>query len=185
MRFVSPNEASFKVLFDKHYRWIYDKAYQILRNHQDTEEVSLDIFMKAWNKIDRWDVDIKENEGAWLNVVAKNTIIDAIRKKKRNHESLISLEDESEIPLAEYKDSQPTPDEQVESQEAHDILKQALQRVRNPNHRDAWILHHLKGCSIAETSSSLGCCVNTVKIWIFRCNEEIRVTLTRKGERWD
>lgn len=182
MRFVGPNEVSFKILFDKHYRWIYSKVYQMLHNHQDTEEVSLDIFMKAWNKIDKWDVDIKENEGAWLNVVAKNTIIDAIRKKKAIHESLINLEDESEIPLAEYKDSRPTPDKQVESQEAQNILKQALEQVKNSNHQIAWALHHIKGYSIAEISNTLHHTQGAVKTWIFRCNKELRKILLKKEE---
>ena len=177
------NETSFRVLFDKHYSWVYSKTYRMLCNHQDTEEVSLDIFMKVWQKIDKWDT----NQGsfqAWLNVVAKNTIIDAIRKKERIREALLSMEDESEVPLVEYKDSRPTPDKQVESQEAQEVLEQALQLVKKPNHRVAWILRHLEGYSIAEISQTLQRKEGTVKIWIFRCTEELRQILTRKGLQW-
>ena len=180
---MAPDEAFFESLFDKHYKRIYDQAYRILHNHQDSEEVSTDVFMKIWGKIGVWDTEIKDKEVAWINVVAKNTIIDAIRKKKRNNESLINLEDESEIPLAGYKDGQPTPDKQAETKETQEILNREVQLVKNPNHRKAWALHHLKGQSVIEISRSLGCCVNTVKIWIFRCNQEIRRSLIRKGER--
>jgi RNA polymerase sigma-70 factor (ECF subfamily) len=184
IRTKAGDESAFQLLFDKHYNWVYSKTYRMLGNHQDTEEVSLDIFMKVWQKIDKWDT----NEGsfqAWLNVVAKNTIIDAIRKKERVRETLLSMEDETGVaPLSEYEDSKPTPDKIVESQEAQEILEQALQQVTKPNHRTAWILRHLEGCSIAEISQLLQRKEGTVKIWIFRCTEELRQILTRKGLKW-
>lgn len=177
------NEAAFRSLFDKHYNWVYSKTYRMLCNHQDTEEISLDIFMKVWQKIEKWDT-VQGSFQAWLNVVAKNTIIDAIRKKERIRESLLSMEDESELPLVEYQDQRPTPEKQVESREAQEILEWALQMVKKPNHRVAWILRHLEGCSIAEISQTLQRKEGTVKIWIFRCTEELRQILTRKGLKW-
>ena len=155
----------------------------MLGNHQDSEEVCLDIFVKVWQKIEKWDTD-QGSFQAWLNVVAKHTIIDAIRKKERIRESLLSMEDEADVPLSEYEDSKPTPDKQLESQEAQEILEQALQQVTKPNHRLAWILRHLEGCSIAEISGVLQRKEGTVKIWIFRCTQELRQILNRKGIQW-
>ncbi len=177
------NEEAFRSLFDKHYNWVYSKTYRMLCNHQDTEEISLDIFMKVWQKIEKWDT-VQGSFQAWLNVVAKNTIIDAIRKKERIREALLSMEDESELPLVEYQDQRPTPEKQVESREAQEILEWALQMVKKPNHRVAWILRHLEGYSIAEISQTLQRKEGTVKIWIFRCTEELRQILTRKGLKW-
>ena len=165
------NEEAFRSLFDKHYNWVYSKTYRMLCNHQDTEEISLDIFMKVWQKIGKWDT-VQGSFQAWLNVVAKNTIIDAIRKKERIREALLSMEDESELPLVEYQDQRPTPEKQVESREAQEILEWALQMVKKPNHRVAWILRHLEGYSIAEISQTLQRKEGTVKIWILRCTEE-------------
>ena len=105
-------------------------------------------------------------------------------KKERIRESLLSMEDESELPLVEYQDQRPTPEKQVESREAQEILEWALQMVKKPNHRVAWILRHLEGCSIAEISQTLQRKEGTVKIWIFRCTEELRQILTRKGLKW-
>ena len=177
------DEEAFRSLFDKHYNWVYSKTYRMLCNHQDTEEISLDIFMKVWQKIGKWDT-VQGSFQAWLNVVAKNTIIDAIRKKERIREALLSMEDESELPLVEYQDQRPTPEKQVESREAQEILEWALQMVKKPNHRVAWILRHLEGYSIAEISQTLQRKEGTVKIWIFRCTEELRQILTRKGLKW-
>jgi RNA polymerase sigma-70 factor, ECF subfamily len=177
------DESAFRLLYDKHCNWVYSKTYRMLGNHQDTEEVSADIFLKVWQKINRWDT----NQGsfqAWLNVVARHTIIDAIRKKERIRESLLSMEDEAEVPFSAHEDSKPTPDKLLESQEAQEILEKSLQQVTKPNHRIAWILRHLEGCSIAEISQALQRKEGTVKIWIFRCTQELRQILARKGIQW-
>ena len=99
------DEAAFSQLFDKHYNWVYSKAYRILKDHHDTEEVSLDVFTKVWQKLhnDKWDPN-KGSFQAWLNIVARNTIIDAIRKRDRIRESLLTLEEQDDLPLNEYED---------------------------------------------------------------------------------
>ena len=173
------DESAFNLLYNKHFSWVFSKTYRMLQNHQDTEEVCTDIFVKMWEKIDKWDTD-QGSFQAWLNVVAKNTIIDAIRKKERIRESLLNVDADADMP-SEYEDNRPTPDRLIESQEAQEILEQALAQVTKPNHRTAWILRHLEGCSIAEISQTLQRKEGTVKIWIFRCSQELKQILIRKG----
>lgn len=173
------DESAFRLLYNKHFSWVFSKTYRMLQNHQDTEEVCSDIFVKMWEKIDKWDTD-QGSFQAWLNVVAKNTIIDAIRKKERIRESLLNVDADADMP-SEYEDNRPTPDRLIESQEAQEILEQALAQVTKPNHRTAWILRHIEGCSIAEISQTLDRKEGTVKIWIFRCAQELKQILIRKG----
>ena len=173
------DESAFRLLYNKHFNWVFSKTYRMLQNHQDTEEVCSDIFVKMWEKIDKWDTD-QGSFQAWLNVVAKNTIIDAIRKKERIREMLLNVDADADMP-SEYEDSRPTPDRLIESKEAQEILEQALAHVTKPNHRTAWILRHLEGCSIAEISEMLNRKEGTVKIWIFRCSQELKQILIRKG----
>ena len=74
------NDAAFRQLFDKHYKWVYNKAHRMLGNYQDAEEVASDVFIKVWQKLGKWDTE-QGSFQAWLNTVARNTIIDAIRKR--------------------------------------------------------------------------------------------------------
>lgn len=179
------DEAAFSQLFEKHYNWVYSKAYRMLSDHQDTEEVTLDIFTKVWQKLEKgkWD-PAKGSFQAWLNIVAKHTIIDAIRKRDRIRESLLTLEDQDDLPLNEYEDGRPGPDKHIIAQEAQEILENALEKVTKPNHRIAWILRHLEGCSVAEISRILNRKDGTVKIWIFRCTQELRQILVNQGITW-
>ena len=70
------DQAAFKLLFRKHAGWVYNKAYRMLKNHEDAEEVCQDVFMKVWTKINLWDPK-QGSFQTWLNEIAKNTIIDA------------------------------------------------------------------------------------------------------------
>lgn len=178
------DEIAFSQLFDKHYSWVYSKAYRMLGNYQDTEEVTQDVFIKVWQKLNKWDTK-QGSFQAWLNTVARNTIIDAIRKRERIREAPVSgSPDDDEVPLIEYEDPRPGPDRQLEAQEAQEILESALQQVTKPNHRIAWILRHLEGYSIAEIARILNRKDGTVKIWIFRCTKELRQILISKGVQW-
>lgn len=177
------DEEAFQLLFRKHQNWVYSKVYRILCNPQDTEEVWQDIFLKVWQRIDKWDPEIGSFQ-AWLNEVAKNTTLDALRKRKRIREMLLTTEDESKIPMMNYESPMLPPDKQIEIQEARKLIDQALDEISKPNHRIAWILRHLEGLSISEICKTLGCKENTAKIWIFRCAQELRKILTRKGLNW-
>lgn len=179
------NKAAFRQLFDKYYEEVYNRAYNILKNHQDSEEATLDVFTKLWEKLqdDKWDSK-KGSFWAWLNRFSYNTIIDAKRKRNRIRESVLTHEEQDASPLYEYEDAKPGPDKQIVAQEAQEILEKALEQVTKPNHRIAWILRHLEGCSVAEISRILNRKDGTVKIWIFRCSQELRQILLNNGITW-
>ena len=180
------NDAAFRQLFDKHYKWVYNKAYRMLGNYQDTEEVASDVFVKVWQKLNKnkWDEE-KGSFQAWLNMVARNTIIDAIRKRNRIREHPLSgPQDDDEQPLSQYEDPYSGPEQELEAVEAQQILENALEQVTKSNHRIAWMLRHLEGYSIAEIARILDRKEGTVKIWIFRCTEELRKILVAKGIQW-
>ena len=177
------DEQAFQLLYHKHSPWVYGKIYRILLRHEDTEEVLLDVFMKVWSKVDRWSPDAGSFQ-AWLNEVAKNTIIDAIRKRDRVREMLQPADEETDQPWMQYEDAQPWPDLQVEHGEIREMIEQALQQVRRFHHRTAWGMRHLEGLSIAEIAEAMQRKDGTIKIWIHRCTTELRQILQRKGLHW-
>ena len=69
-------ESAFKALFDKYYTWVYLRVYQVLCNHEEAEEVSLDIFMKVWQKLDR-GASIHSVE-SYLDAATRNAIASKI-----------------------------------------------------------------------------------------------------------
>ncbi len=183
LRVRTGDEQAFQLLFQKHSRWVYGKIYRILLRHEDSEEVLLDVFMKVWTKVDRWSPDAGSFQ-AWLNEVAKNTIIDAIRKRDRIREMLPPGDEDTEQPWMRYEDTQPLPDIQVEHNEILRMIEDALQQVKRFHHRAAWGMRHLEGLSIAEIADVMQRKEGTIKIWIFRCTAELRHILQRNGLQW-
>lgn len=176
-RALARNEGAFDMLFSKYRKDIYRQAYRMLRNHELAEDVSQDIFLKVWQKLDMWDANAG-SFGGWLSEVAKNAIIDVIRKRNRKRKVLLS---EGEIPITQHAHPMQNPARQLEAKEAQQMLRQALTEVSNPDHKRAWILRNLDGLGIKEISKILRHKENTIKIWIFRCTKELRRILQRKG----
>ncbi len=73
-------QSSFKSLYDKYYRLVYYQAYLILKNKEDSEDVSQNVFIKFFNKID--EIDDKTNLKNYLAKMANNMAIDQFRKNK-------------------------------------------------------------------------------------------------------
>lgn len=177
------NRAALDQLIRKHYKWVYSKAYRMLQNPQDAEEVTQDVWVKVWQKLDKWDTE-QGSFQAWLNTVARNTIIDAIRKRDRIREHPVSgSPDEDEQPLSNYEDPAPGPEQQVINLDLLQKVEASLDQVTNRKHRIAWMLRHLEEYSIAEIARILDTKEGTVKIWIFRCSKELRTILIAKGVR--
>ena len=71
---------SFAYLIDKHKDMVYTVALRIIRNREDAEELAQDVFVKAFQSIDKFKKESKFS--TWLYRIAYNTSISKVRKKK-------------------------------------------------------------------------------------------------------
>jgi len=168
------DEAAFRRLCDKHHPWISGKVLRSMRHTEDSEEVVADILFKVWCHAHNWDPKVGTFY-SWLGIVARNTIIDAIRKRVRLKEVMQALAEEIESESAFIEHEVPLRENEIL---AHNMLMGAFKRVKNPNYRAAWTLHYLEGQSIHEVAIKLNCNPNTVKTWVFRCREALAAILT-------
>lgn len=84
-------EKSFKTLYDNYYRLVYYQAYLVLKNNEDSEDVTQQVFIRFFNKIDELPLDL--NIKAYLVKLSNNAAIDLYRKNKKE----ISIENVDEI----------------------------------------------------------------------------------------
>jgi RNA polymerase sigma factor (sigma-70 family) len=69
-------------IFDMYYKDIYTFVFfKTYRNKEISEDITQDVFMKAWEKRDSFKKH-KSSIRTWLYVIAKNTVIDYYRKQK-------------------------------------------------------------------------------------------------------
>ena len=53
----------------------------ILRDEQDTEECVSDVYLRVWERFSGFDAE-KGSLSTWLTAVARNTAVDALRRRR-------------------------------------------------------------------------------------------------------
>lgn len=73
----------FEEFYEKYYDRVFNFVYMRLLHREDAEDVTEDTFMKAMAAYDRNDVT-KASDITWLCTIAKNCMIDHIRKSHKH-----------------------------------------------------------------------------------------------------
>ncbi len=99
--------------FEKIYSYYFDRIYGYCinrtANHSLSEEVVSEVFLKAIEKIKKFNTSKQIRFGAWLYTTAHNLIIDSYRKDKKFNDFeewdvfLSDFDIEREIKLTEYQ----------------------------------------------------------------------------------
>lgn len=89
----SNNKESFSILYEKYYSLVYGVVFSILKNRENSEDITQTVFAKIY-QLPKQKLPEKY-EASWLYAVAKNEALQSIRKNK-NEESLDSVYDVSD-----------------------------------------------------------------------------------------
>jgi len=89
-------QKHFNEFYEKYYNFIYNVSFSILKNKDDTEDVTQNVFMKL-EKMQKEKLP-SSNELSWLYKVTKNETIEFLRKEKQTvslDEIYIAKEDDN------------------------------------------------------------------------------------------
>lgn len=152
------NEDAFTPLVQRHLKSVYSFAARSVGN--EAEDVVQDTFVKAWKNLRKYNQHEAQFK-TWLMRIARNTIIDALRKKK-SHVFSDFEDDRDDIPFANIPDSEPLPDEIAAR--AHDAqeIEAALQKLA-PMYREVILLHNMSQLTFQEMSAVLLEPQNTIR----------------------
>ena len=172
---------AFSVLIERHTRSIYLFIYKLTKNKEDSEDITQETFIKAWQKIQKYNRG--KSFKTWLFTIAKNTAIDKLRKKKSiNFSSINSIFDTQNIDDSDsdfesnIADTEMLPDEIFEQRESEENLKKALQNIPE-SQRLIIDLHINEGLSFEEISEIIAKPMNTVKSQFRRAILKLRELL--------
>jgi RNA polymerase sigma-70 factor, ECF subfamily len=177
--------AALETLMARHSARVYRVAFGITRNHAEAEEVVQDVFLTLFRKIDMFEG--RAALGTWLYRVAANAALIKRRGKRVTME--MSLEDclptfredghrdgDHAMLMADWS---ATPESELLSGEAREILERALERL--PEHyRALLVLRDVEELSNEEVAEILGESVSTVKSRLHRARMALREVLTRQ-----
>ena len=167
------DESAFTTFFDRHYGWVYRRALKFLKSHEDAEDAASKVFVKAWQHREKYNAE-KGMFMAWFNMLCRNLLIDVKRRKKNANDKCWygDLQETERHALLEHEpDTRKSALDVLIAEEQQKRIEDALCRIKRPEHRLAWILHHFEGYTYDKISEIIKRPKGTCKIWVYRCNQ--------------
>lgn len=148
-------------LYKNHRGWLHQWLRQKLGNNDQAADLVQDTFIKLLQTRDEL-LGLKEPR-AYLTSIAKNLLIDQIRRKRIEQAYLDGLSQ------MEYMlDTVASPEEQLQIIQALDQLCKALEDV-SAKAQQAFILHYLEGYTHKETAAQLGVSTKMIQKYLASC----------------
>ncbi len=163
------NDA-FGVLVLRYLKPLFNFVVRLSLSSSVAEDVVQETFVKAWKKIGRFDT--RKNFKPWLYTIARNTFLDAVKKKK-------------EIPISSFDTEEGNYIEDTSADDSIDVFE-AFDQKKMSEHLKAAIetlpamyqtvlsLHLEEGMTFQEIGDILGESIDTIKSRYRRACTKIR-----------
>ena len=169
---------AFEELVRRHQQRVFAVVTRILRRREDVEDVSQQVFLKAYVSIRRFDM--RSAFSTWLYKIAVNECWDSLRKKKVRplvYES--DLSEEQVQLLDSYGQADRGPSGHDQQVEARDLAERLLSALSEED-REILLLKEVEGLSVQEIAEIFKLNVNTVKVRMFRARANMMESYRRK-----
>lgn len=174
----------YATFFNRLYAPVFERARHLLKNHEDAEDATQEVFFKAWEKRSKYDPAGGSFVG-WFLILAERTLLDAYRKRKRQHQIEVTTletpfnQDDEILTLSEIlADTTTSALDALVTEETLEIIESVLLEI-TPAFRLTFYLHFFEGYSYAEIARIMASKQSTVKVRIYRTRQKL---LTILGE---
>ncbi len=171
---------AFRQLVDLYKIKIYRLAYDLTGNGMDAEDLSQDVFIKAFRSLSSFRGDSKF--GTWLYRITVNTCLDHRSKKSLSMVTPISTtQNEEEHAPYEHPSSGVLPDQAAESSLIQKNIELALEQL-SPREKTVFMLRHYHDLPLKEIAETLNISLGSVKTLLFRAIKRLQNELSMYRE---
>lgn len=169
--------VAFREVVERHKRRVYYLALDLTGNHHDAEDLSQEVFIKAYRALDRFRGDAQLQ--TWLYRITVNTYLNLRRKKAL---LFMRLRDSfAGTPL------EPEDDRAADGGLEQRVVRQHVERalgVLSPKERSAFVLRHYHDLAVKDVAAAMDVAEGTVKSLLFRAVQKLRKELAFYRDEW-
>jgi len=158
---------AYALLVERYKSYVFTLTFRFTKNREDAEEVSQDIFVKAYRSLADFKGTAKFS--TWLYTIVNTTCITFLRKKRLD---VKSLDDERTFEVADSQDSGFRAN--LVEQKSRLIMVNRAIAMLNPDDAEIITLFYKNEQSLEEISQILGVEVNTAKVRLHRARTRLK-----------
>lgn len=160
------NQLAFNILLDNFWNSVYNYQLKNNLNENDAEDISIQTFSKAFEKINTFDDKFQFK--TWLITISKNIHIDGLRKKK----SSVSADyyKSQEIETHNIIDESPSPEDKIITEQNLAKLLRDIKQLK-PKYQEVITLRYFHELSYKEISNKINEPMNNVKVKLLRARK--------------
>lgn len=166
------NTAAYAELVERYRSFVFTIALRYISSREDAEEVSQDIFVKAFRSL----ADFKgaSKFSTWLYTITTTTCLSFLRKKKL---AVHSLDNENVFAAAENVDGGMSAN-QVEQKSRVQMVNEAI-RMLSPDDAQVITLFYKGEQTLEEIAQVMGKEPNAVKVQLHRARTRLKEKMTK------
>ncbi len=162
----SGDQKAFSQLLDTYWPEVYGYQLKRTRNENDAEDITIQTFARAFDKIDTYDPQYGFN--TWLITISKNLHVDLLRKRKRN--VLEQRENHSNEAMKKVLDESPSAEDQLIIEQNLKTLLENIKKLKTA-YQQVIELRYFREMSYAEIARELEEPVGNVKVKLLRAKK--------------
>ncbi len=166
-RVLKGEQQIFAALVERYQNYVFTLVLRFTDNREDAEELSQDIFVKAYRSLADFRGDSKFS--TWLYTIVRTSCITFLRKRKLpttsmdNEKTFIQVESQE----SDFKANQ------VEQRSRHAMVNEAI-KLLSPDDAQVITLFYKGEQSLEEIGKIIGAEPNTVKVKLHRARQRLK-----------
>jgi RNA polymerase sigma-70 factor (ECF subfamily) len=179
-RLAAGDKQAFRELVEAYKKKVYYLAFDLVGNQSDAEDISQDVFLKAYRSFGTFKRDARL--GAWLYRITYNTAIDHLRRRGISAEAVDEAVLEANLDRVAREMPAPAmdPARTAESELLQRRIACALEKV-SPQEKAVFLLRHYEDLMLKDIAEALGLSLGSVKSYLFRAVKKLQRELGAGG----
>jgi RNA polymerase sigma-70 factor, ECF subfamily len=163
------HEPALTQLYDRYHRLVFSLAFAIVNDRETAEEVTLDVFLRVWQKAGTYRVE-QAKVSTWLTHIARHHAIDILRRRAaRLDHSAVHWQDA----ISNLESYQPDPQESAEVSLRRERIQAALNQLP-VDQKQALVLAYFGGYTQSQIAEMLAQPLGTIKTRLRLAMQKVR-----------